>query len=527
MHLEPPPITFIPCEEHFRPVLPTIEGNVDYLALRGQLTTMDELLRRSGVENEFVTRSLKHWVKTLSQSKMEQMELSGEGQCGVIRLEELVRGRQQVRFQEHSIRALRCTIARTLLGGSFRDFAARLADSPLLQWFCQVGQLERVKVPAKSTLQRYATWLPEQEMREVINALLRKAGAAISDGQQVLDLEEPLDLSTMFLDTTGLKANIHFPVDWVLLRDGVKSLMQSVELIRSHGLKSRMCEPQEFITKINRLSMEMTHTRRKKHGKKERKRVLRQMKRLVGVVRGHARRYRTLLDKNWQATDWTRRQAEQVLKRIDSVLEALPAAVKQAHERIIGERQVANDEKLLSLFEPDIHVIVRGKAGEEVEFGNLLVLGEQRDGLIIDWELFKEEVPADMRLVRPSVERAESGLQVALKSLVTDRGFDSKTNIKWLEQRGIFAGLCPRDPRALRQAMKDEQFAEAQHRRAQTEGRVAIFKNEFLGRPMRSEGFENRALQVAWGVLTHDLWVLAEKLREQRKIRQQKLGQAA
>jgi hypothetical protein len=527
MHCEPPAITFIPCEEHFRPVLPTIEGNVDYLTLRGQLTTMDELLRTSGIENEFVTRSLNHWVKTLSQSKVEQIELSGEGKCGAIRLEDLIGGKQQARFQEHSIRALRCTIARTLLGGSFRDFAARLADSPLLQWFCQVGQLERVKVPAKSTLQRYATWLPEEEMRQVINGLLRKAGAAIADGKQVLDLEAPLDLSRMFLDTTCLKANIHFPVDWVLMRDGVKSLMQSVELIRLHGLKSRMCEPQEFITKINRLSMEMTHTRRKKNGKKERKRVLREMKRIVTVVRAHAQRYRALLDENWQATDWTRRQAEQVLKRIDSVLEALPAAVKQAHERIIGERQVANDEKLLSLFEPDIHVIVRGKAGEEVEFGNLLVLGEQIDGLIMDWELFKEEVPADMRLVRPSVERAESALEVGIKSLATDRGFDNKANVKWLEGRGTFSGLCPRDPRALREAMKDERFAQAQHRRAQTEARVAIFKNEFLGRPMRAEGFENRALQVAWGVLTHNLWVLANKLREQRKIREQQVRKAA
>lgn len=303
--------------------------------------------------------------------------------------------------------------------------------------------------------------------------------------------------------------------------------MQSVELIRLHGLKSRMCEPQEFITKINRLSMEMTHTRRKKNGKKERKRVLREMKRIVTVVRAHAQRYRALLDENWQATDWTRRQAEQVLKRIDSVLEALPAAVKQAHERIIGERQVANDEKLLSLFEPHIHVIVRGKAGEEVEFGNLLVLGEQIDGLIMDWELFKEEVPADMRLVRPSVERAESALEVGIKSLVTDRGFDNKANVKWLEGRGTFSGLCPRDPRALREAMKDQRFAQAQHRRAQTEARVAIFKNEFLGRPMRAEGFENRALQVAWGVLTHNLWVLANKLREQRKIREQQVRKAA
>ena len=238
-----------------------------------------------------------------------------------------------------------------------------------------------------------------------MNGLLRKAGAATRDGKQVLDSGEgTLDLSTMFMDTTCLKANIHFPVDWVLLRDGVKSLMQSVELVRSHGLKSRMCEPQEFITKINRLSMEMTHTRRKKNGNKERKRVLREMKRIVTVVRAHAQRYYTLLDENWQATDWTRPQAEQVLKRIKSIIEALPAAVKQAHERIIGERQVANDEKILSLFEPDIHVIVRGKAGEEVEFGNLLVLGEQIDGLIMDWELFKEQAPADPRLVRPSVE---------------------------------------------------------------------------------------------------------------------------
>src|SRR5271165_3474085 len=219
MHCEPSPITFIPCVEHFRPVFPTIEGNVDYLSLRGQLTTMDELLRTSGVENEFVRRSLEHWIKTLSESQVEQIELSGEGRSGAIQLEDLVSGKQQQRFQEHSIRALRCTIARTLLVGSYRDFAARLADSPLLQWFCKVSQLDRVKVPAKSTVQRYATWLPEEEMREVINVLLRQAGAALSDGKQVLDLEEPLDLSAMLMDTTCVTANIHFPVDWVLLRD--------------------------------------------------------------------------------------------------------------------------------------------------------------------------------------------------------------------------------------------------------------------------------------------------------------------
>ena len=69
--------------------------------------------------------------------------------------------------------------------------------------------------------------------------------------------------------------------------------------------------------------------------------------------------------------------------------------------------------------------------------------------------------------------------------------------------------------------MKEARFAQAQGRRAQTEARVAIFKNEFLGRPMRAEGFAHRELQVAWGVLTHDLWVLARKLHAQGQAREE------
>ena len=60
----------------------------------------------------------------------------------------------------------------------------------------------------------------------------------------------------------------------------------------------------------------------------------------------------------------------------------LPAAIRQAHERIIGERPVASADKILSLYEDDLHVIVRGKAGAEVEFGNTLLLAENLDGII-------------------------------------------------------------------------------------------------------------------------------------------------
>ena len=63
--------------------------------------------------------------------------------------------------QLHSHRALRCNLARQLLREDYRSFAARLADSPLLQYFCGLGEVGGVKIPSKSTLQRYDVWWNE------------------------------------------------------------------------------------------------------------------------------------------------------------------------------------------------------------------------------------------------------------------------------------------------------------------------------------------------------------------------------
>jgi len=46
---------------------------------------------------------------------------------------------------------------------------------------------------------------------------------------------------------------------------------------------------------------------------------------------------------------------------------------------------IKNEDKILSLYDENINVLVRKKAEAIVEFGNKLLLGEQTDGLIIDW----------------------------------------------------------------------------------------------------------------------------------------------
>jgi hypothetical protein len=275
--------------------------------------------------------------------------------------------------------------------------------------------------------------------------------------------------------------------------------------------------PQEFLRRMNRLSIAMTQQGRRAGSKKERKRVLRQIKKLVGVVRAHARRHRDLLERKWEQTSWTQAQAQQILRRIDGVLELLPRAIKQAHERIIGERKVANDEKILSLYEPQTRVIVRGKAGAEVEFGNTALIGENRQGIILDYELFEETAPADSQLLFGSLLRVWEATGRHVGAAVTDRGFASAGNSRALREGGTYDGLCPRKPAELRQRMKEEKFARLQRRRAQTEGRIGILKQGFLGRPMRAKGGEHRKTALAWGVLTHNLWMLARLRKSQKK----------
>lgn len=476
----------IPFQPPLPQVLPTIEGNVDYRQLRDQLLSIEDLLISSGLETQFLEADLRRWLGRRQK----------------------VSAKAQRAHQLHSQRALRCNIARTLLAEDYRGFAARLADSPLLQHFCMVSQVDVVKVPAKSTLQRYDLWWPEAEVRGLIYQLLSLGATA----PQRLHLPEALDLQSAFLDTTCLKANIHYPVDWVLLRDATRTLMKAVTLIRAQGLKHRMGEPESFLSHINKLCIQMTHAGNRKdpaQSQRQRKQTLRQMDRLMGTVRNHARRYRALLDENWQQTQWTRPQTEQVLRRMDQVLEQLPQARKQARQRILAGQKVANEEKILSLYESEVRVIVRKKAGAEVEFGNTLLLVENPQGLLMDWELFRESAPADAKLLPLSVGRMEQAYGQALKAVAADRGFDNETNRVGLADEGIYNGICPRCPRELKKRSRCWKFKGLQRRRAQTEGRIGIVQNVFLGGRMRSKGFMHRQLTVSWTVLVHNLWVLA------------------
>jgi len=75
------------------------------------------------------------------------------------------------------------------------------------------------------------------------------------------------------------------------------------------------------------------------------------------MIAEHARRHRDRLESDYVRTGYSRAQAEQIIARMDRTLAQVPAVITQAHERLIGDRTVPSEQKLVSIYEPDVKVI--------------------------------------------------------------------------------------------------------------------------------------------------------------------------
>ncbi len=498
-------MSILTTQQKFDKDIPVVFGNAEYNTERELLIATDEIIRQSGIEKTV----MKYFLDAARVNKM--IAVFGTDKPTRLTADEIIR------VKENAILALRASILRKRLRLSLRKFALALSHSDLYKWFCRINRFFDPRVPGKSHLGDLENMLPVDVIKQLETLLLLSAADESSEV-----LYEPIDFSQCYLDSTCIMANIHFPVDWLLLRDSLRTMMLAVKRIRRLGLKNRMpYKPKVFIKKMNNLSMQMTFAKRKTDSKRDRKAILRKMKKLLKRAAKHAMKHIEFLDKNWEAVAISRPEAEQILKQISNVTEKLSRVIRCAHERIIGERKVANKDKLLSIYEDDVHVIVRHKSGAEVEFGNTLLLVEQDDGLIVDWKLFRDQAPADSRLLQNSHQRITGKLGVDIKLIAGDRGFDSKANQKYFEEQGIFNAVAPRNPKQLQQRLEEERFRQGQNRRSQTEARISILSHCFCGNPMRQKSFEHREIHMGLSVLSHNLWVLARlKLAQQAQLKQ-------
>jgi hypothetical protein len=497
--------TILPIQSVFDKTIPDNFGNAEYRQDRKLLITISDLISQSGIENIVIN----YFLDAAYANKAIQVFGTAKSPNLTCNEKDNVRA--------NALLALRISILRKRLTLSLRKMALALSHSDLYKWFCCINRFAMNKIPGKSMIGELENRLPSHLLTEVENYLF-----ATLKSNALEILPQPLDFSKSYFDCTCISVNIHHPIDWLLLRDATRTLMKAVIRIRNLGLRHRMpCDPLKFISQMNKLCMEMTFAKRKKVSKGLRKVIFRKMKKLITKVCKHAVNHLKLLETKWETTNISRFQTEQILKQITNITDQIKAAVKNAHERLIGERKVKNKDKILSLYEDDVNIVVRKKMNAQVEFGNTLYIAEQENGIIIDWEFYRDSAPADCKMLEESYQRIEKNIGIKVELLAGDRGFDSKSNQEFMADNDIFNAVCPRNPSLLVERLKEEDFCQAQNRRSQTEARISILSHCFCGSPMKQKGFTRRQNHMGLSILSHNLWVVARLIIAQEAAQQE------
>lgn len=482
--------------------------NKHYLEHRRELETIDDILIRSGLDDFMIEQALKRRKEESEDEKSYSRGIES--------------------FINHARISFRIPILRALnQSASVRKMEISLGSNALEQWFCFIQNFDKIKSPSKSSIDRDKNFYTEEDLKAAFQKLLQQAAATpeyydpvLESAMNIIGFEMPIDLLEVWYDGTCMAANIHFPTDWVQLGDCCKSLLKTIGTIRSHGILNRMPEggTSALLSSLNQLLIAFGNARRRKDSKQLRKKILRSLKKFSQRCSHHAKQHKKLLEQHREEkTDLSQGQADLLIRNLDNILTQLPIIKKQAHDRIIGGRRIKQNEKILSVYEPDIQVILRGKSGAEVEFGNQLMIGENRDGLITYHELF-DDVKNDYNRLPGALRQTEKNIGQPLKLVVGDRGFsDAKTELQIEKNHpNLINHICPKSTAQHNQKRKDAEFKNSQKRRAQTEARIAIVTNNYQRGRSLSKGIASQRMELHWVMLAHNLRVLSQKrLREE------------
>src|SRR6056297_832828 len=249
----------------------------NYLDFRRELEAIDEILLRSGLDDFVLEEALNERRQEASDDKAFHRSLP--------------------KFINYTRSAFRISILRAHKGAaSVRDLEITLADSPLEQWFCFIGNFDQILAPAKSSVDRAKNHFSAEVLDKAFAMLLQKAASTpeqydplIEEAVNLLGFEMPVDLLSVWYDATCHCPDIHFPVDWVQLGDCCRTLLKAIRCIRKHGIKNRMPKggADQLLRDLSQLLISLGNARRRKDSKKQRKKMVRKMKHFAQRIRRH------------------------------------------------------------------------------------------------------------------------------------------------------------------------------------------------------------------------------------------------
>ncbi len=394
---------------------------------------------------------------------------------------------------------LRMLAVQHLYHWSYDEAEHYVNDSLVLRQFCR---LYLAKAPDDTTLIRWANQIQPATLHALLDRVVELA--------QTHKVTRGRKLRT---DGTVVETNIHYPTDSSLLGDGVRVLTRTLKKARTvlgeAGKRSRQLfhdRTRSATQQVKRI-LEATRRRGQQAADTMRDAYAHLLKTTQAVVE-QARQVSTALKEQARGT------ARQVAETLERFIPRVEQVITQTTRRVLQGETVPATEKLVSLFEPETAIIRKGKIANATEFGRVVWLDEVEGGIISRYDVLDGNPPEDAQVPR-SLDHHVAVFEHPPNLLAGDRGTYSVDNERYARKLGVKQVVLPK-PGAkshARQAYERQAwFRRGKRWRAGIEGRISGLKRGQGLERCRYHGDTGMERWVGWGVIAHDLRVIARKL---------------
>ena len=387
---------------------------------------------------------------------------------------------------------LRMLLLRRTYKWSLRDTVNTVSDSLSLRKFTKIYY---EPVPDYSTLCRYDNLVTEAFLSRLNDAVVDIANARkVTKGRK------------MRTDTTVVESHTHYPSDSRQLYDGVKVLARLSKKCRQLGIAAG-----EKVRDFSRSGKKQLLTivkyakARSDEGVSQFKRTY---KKLVTITKRALHNARKQLDVLAEKTD---KNAQQIKTELEKYIPLIEKVIDQTERRVFKGESVPNDEKIFSIFQPDIYCIRKGKSGKPNEFGKKVSIHQSDGKIITGWDIYDNNISDDETFI-PAIQRHITQFGKAPYLAAGDRGCYSADNERQAEELGVKRISLPKRGKKSRTRSEYEKqrwFKAGQRFRAGSEGTISVLKRRHGLNRCLNTGDNAYERWIGWAIISANLLTIA------------------
>ena len=389
-------------------------------------------------------------------------------------------------------------------GLSFEKARDRIADSLILREFCG---FKSSPVPKKTAFVTASGRLREFTIESIHWILIEIAW------------ELGLETGEKFrIDATAVESNIRYPLDNELVVDFIETLTR----LSRHVME---CFPQlkfHFPSRLRRTKKRNFDINRSSKGR----------------AKSRQKRYiRELINLGKEILDCSEAMRKRIygMGRVDKLVQILLVemehyealgrqVIDQYTRRVFKEESVPASEKVVSIFEEHADIVVRGKVRKPVEFGHKVLLSEGGSGLVTQYRILPGN-PSESLFLEEALSNHHDQFERFPELVAADRGFSGKDVLsEWMKDMIENLVIPQKGYKTIEQREweKSKVFREGSRFRNGIEGRISVLKRVYGLSCCTFKGEDRFYLYVGLGVVTHNLFKVAQLLVGPKKRKRKK-----